>query len=268
MGGAQAACQPLLQLPYLRYETSGWALTRVPLELSTVKRSRHSSRATIGIVAGLAAFITTGVLALTRNGGAGSAPLRLSALSRLGKLDPSPAAGPLGPEGVPIPHSRALAPPRLLGNGQQIDGITCQAGEQVLFHIHAHLTIFVDGIPRQVPAGVGIAPPYEVEQTPSGRFIAGATCFMWLHTHSADGVIHTESPIRRTYTLGDFFDIWGQPLSRQRVGPARGHLTALLDGHPFTGNPRRIPLLPHAQIQLEIGKPLVGSEHIAFPPGL
>jgi hypothetical protein len=238
------------------------------LELSIVKRSRPSRRATIGIVAGLAAFTTTGVLALTRNGGAGSAPLPLSALSRLGKLDPSPAAGPLGPEGVPIPHSRALAPPRLLVNGQQIDGITCQAGEQVLFHIHAHLTIFDRGMPRQVPAGIGIAPPYEVQQTPSGRFIAGATCFMWLHTHSADGIIHTESPIGRTYTLGDFFDIWGQPLSRHRVGPARGHVTALLDGHVFTGNPRRIPLLPHAQIQLEVGKPLVAPEHIAFPPGL
>jgi hypothetical protein len=238
------------------------------LELSIVKRSRPSRRATIGIVAGLAAFTTTGVLALTRNGGAGSAPLPLSALSRLGKLDPSPAAGPLGPEGVPIPHSRALAPPRLLVNGQQIDGITCQAGEQVLFHIHAHLTIFDRGMPRQVPAGIGIAPPYEVQRTPSGRFIAGATCFMWLHTHSADGIIHTESPIGRTYTLGDFFDIWGQPLSRHRVGPARGHVTALLDGHVFTGNPRRIPLLPHAQIQLEVGKPLVAPEHIAFPPGL
>lgn len=238
------------------------------LELSTMKRSPPSRRATFGIAAGIAAFTTTAVLALSRSGGAGSAPVPLSALSRLGKLDPSPAEGPLGPEGVPIPHSRALAPPRLLVNGQQIDGITCQAGEQVLFHMHAHLTIFVHGMPRQVPAGIGIAPPYEVEQTPSGRFIAGATCFMWLHTHSADGIIHTESPIRRTYTLGNFFDIWGQPLSRQRVGPARGPVTALFDGHVFTGNPRRIPLLTHAQIQLEVGAPIVAPEHIAFPPGL
>jgi hypothetical protein len=233
-----------------------------------MKRSRPSRRATIGIVAGLAAFTTTGVLALTRNGSAGSAPFHLSALSRLGKLDPSPAAGPLGPEGVPIPHSHALAPPRLLVNGQQIDGITCQAGEQVLFHIHAHLTIFVHGAPRQVPAGIGIARPYEVQQTPSGGFIAGATCFMWLHTHSADGIIHTESPIRRTYTLGDFFDIWGQPLNRHRVGPARGFVTGFFNGRVFEGNPRAIPLLPHAQIQLDVGRPLVAPERITFPRGL
>jgi hypothetical protein len=194
--------------------------------------------------------------------------LPLAPLSRAGKLELSAPAGPLGPEGVPIPHARRLAPPRLLGNGQQIDGISCQASEQVLFHIHAHLTIFVHGVPRQVPAGIGIAPPYQVEQTSAGAFIARATCFMWLHTHSADGIIHTESPIQRTYTLGDFFDLWGQPLSSRRVGPAHGHVTALFDGRVFTGSPRRIPLLAHAQIQLEVGKPLVAPERIAFPPGL
>jgi hypothetical protein len=230
--------------------------------------SRPSRRAGIGIAAGLAAFAATAALALTRSGGAGSAPLPLSALSRLGKLDPTPAAGPLGPERVPIPHAVPLAPPGLLTNGQRIDGISCQSSEQVLFHIHAHLTIFVHGAPYRVPAGIGIAPPYEVEQTPSGAFIARATCFMWLHTHSADGIIHTESPIKRTYTLGDFFDIWGQPLSRHRVGPASGHVTALYNGQLFTGDPRQIPLLAHAQIQLEVGKPLVAPEQISFPAGL
>ena len=224
--------------------------------------------AAIGIVAGVAAIGATAALALTRTGGAGSAPLPLAALSSIGKLDPAPAAGPVGPEGVPIPGGGMLAPPRVLDNGQQIDGITCQASEQVLFHIHAHLTIFVGGLPRQVPAGIGIAPPYQVERTPTGAFIAGATCFMWLHTHSADGIIHTESPIQRTYTLGDFFDIWGQPLSHRQVGPARGPVTALVDGRVFTGNPRQIPLLAHAQIQLEVGTPLVAPERIAFPPGL
>jgi hypothetical protein len=169
---------------------------------------------------------------------------------------------------VPIPAAAALARVRLLADGQQIDGMTCQAGEQVLFHIHAHLAIFVHGAPRQVPAGIGIAPPYEVERTPSGAFVAGATCFMWLHTHSADGIIHTESPIERTYTLGDFFDIWGQPLGHAQVGPAHGAVTALFNGRVFTGNPRQIPLLAHAQVQLEVGRPLIAPEQITFPKGL
>ena len=225
------------------------------------------TRTAVGVTAGVAAFAATAVLALTRNGGAGSTALTLAPLSTVGKLRPVAAAGPLGPEGVPIPAA-ALARVRLLADGQQIDGITCQAGEQVLFHIHAHLAIFVHGAPRQVPAGIGIAPPYEVERTPSGAFVAGATCFMWLHTHSADGIIHTESPIERTYTLGDFFDIWGQPLGHAQVGPAHGAVTALFNGRVFTGNPRQIPLLAHAQVQLEVGRPLIAPEQITFPKGL
>jgi hypothetical protein len=233
-----------------------------------MKWSRLRRRAFVGIVAGLAAFVATAVLALTRNGGADSAPLSLTALSTLGHLRPSPAAGPPGPEGVPIPEGRALAGTRLLTTGEQIDHFACQAGEQVYLHIHAHLTIFVRGVPRQVPAGIGIAPPYEVEPTPRGAFVAGASCFMSLHTHSADGIIHTESPIKRTYTLGEFFDIWGQPLSRRQLGPTSGQVTALFNGRVFTGNPRQIPLLAHAQIQLEVGRPLVAPQKIVFPSGL
>jgi hypothetical protein len=219
-----------------------------------VRRSRPSWRASIGIAAGIAALAATGVLALTRNGSASSAAL--------------PFPGQLGPEGVPIPHAPTLAPSRVLAIGQQVDGISCQVGEQVLFHIHTHLTIYVHGAARRVPAGIGIGPPYGVERTASGAFVASGGCFAWLHTHSADGIIHTESPIQRTYTLGNFFDIWGQPLSRMRVGPARGPVTALVDGRRFTGDPRQIPLLRHAQIQLEVGKPLVAEERIVFPPGL
>ena len=225
-------------------------------------------RMSIGIAAGVAAFAATAVLALTNRGGAGSGQLPLAALSTLAPLRPIEAVGPPGPEEVPIPDAPLLARPLRLRTGQRIDGIACEAGEQVLFHIHAHLTIFVHGAARRVPAGIGIAPPYEVQDTPAGAFVAGATCFMWLHTHSADGIIHTESPIKRTYTLGDFFDIWGQRLDRQHVGPAHGPVTALLNGRVFTGNPRRIPLLAHAQIQLEVGKPLIAPETISFPNGL
>jgi hypothetical protein len=169
---------------------------------------------------------------------------------------------------VPIPAGRALARPRLLTAGERIDGIACQAGEQVLFHVHAHLTIFVRGVARQVPAGIGIAPPYQVETTPQGAFVGGASCFTWLHTHAADGIIHTESPVNRTFTLGEFFDIWGQPLDREQVGPARGRVTALFNGRVFSGDPRQLPLLAHAQIQLEVGQRPVAPETITFPNGL
>ena len=228
---------------------------------------RPRRRGAVGIAAGIAAFAATASLGLTRTAGTGSPPLPLASLPTH-DLRPIATVGPQGPEDVPIPDAPTLAPAHVLTDGEQIDGITCQAGEQVLFHIHAHLTIFVRGAAQQVPVGIGIAPPYGIQSTSSGALITGATCFMWLHTHAADGIIHTESPIKRTYTLGDFFDIWGQPLDREHVGPAHGPVTALVNGRVFTDNPRRIPLLAHAQIQLEVGKPLVAPEQITFPDGL
>ena len=104
-----------------------------------------------------------------------------------------------------------------------MDGIGCQTSEQTLFHIHAHLTVFVNGSPRQVPSGIGI-PGAHAQQTAAGSVRRrSGTCFYWLHTHAADGIIHIESPVQRTYTLGEFFDEWGQPLGPGQVGPARGH---------------------------------------------
>jgi hypothetical protein len=149
-----------------------------------------------------------------------------------------------------------------------VDGIQCNTSEQTIFHVHTHLTIFVDGVARQIPYGIGITPPRRAQRTPEGVFLTGGTCFYWLHTHAADGIIHIESPVQRSYTLGDFFDIWGQPLGRERVGPATGKVTALYDRKVYLGNPRDIPLGNHVQIQLDVGAPRVGPESITFASGL
>jgi hypothetical protein len=118
-----------------------------------------------------------------------------------------------------------------------------------------------------VPAAIGI-PGAQAQSTPNGPFIASGTCFYWLHTHAADGIVHIESPVQRTYTLGQFFDEWGLPLGPDQVGPAHGTVTALYNGQVFKGNPRNIPLTAHAQIQLEVGKPLVAPVSITWPSGL
>ena len=89
-----------------------------------------------------------------------------------------------------------------------------------------------------------------------------------MHTHAADGIIHIESPIVRTYTLGDFFDIWHELLGPARVGLASGEVTAFFDGRRYLGSQRGIPLLAHAQIQPDVGRPLVAPKTIEFPPGL
>jgi hypothetical protein len=203
----------------------------------------------------------------TTTGGGGTPKLSLASLTSLGKLQAAPSPGVTGPEGVPIPKAPALTGTATKTTGQKVDGISCQTSEQTIFHIHAHLTIFVNGAARQVPAGIGI-PAAQAQQTPQGAFIASGNCFYWLHTHAADGIVHIESPVHRTYVLGDFFDEWGQPLGPSQVGPVKGHVTAIYNGKLYRGDPRDIPLNAHAQIQLEIGTPLIAPESITWPSGL
>jgi hypothetical protein len=231
------------------------------------RRIRLASGAAAAVVIGVAAAI---VLAVTGGSGAagGATPgLSLAPLSTLGALQPAPAPGVTGPEGVPVPAAAPLAGTATAATGQPVDQISCQTGEQTLFHIHAHLAIFVNGKAWQIPAAIGI-PGAQAQQTPNGPYIATGSCFYWLHTHAADGIIHIESPVQRTYTLGDFFDEWGQPLGPAQAGPATGRVVALYNGQVYQGNPRDIPLDAHAQIQLEIGTPLIAPQPVTFSAGL
>jgi len=229
----------------------------------------------IRLVSGAAAATVISVAAaivLAVTGGSGAAGgatsgLSLAPLSTLGALQPAPAPGVTGPEGVPVPAAAPLAGTATAATGQPVDQISCQTGEQTLFHIHAHLAIFVNGKAWQIPAAIGI-PGAQAQQTPNGPYIATGSCFYWLHTHAADGIIHIESPVQRTYTLGDFFDEWGQPLGPAQAGPATGRVVAIYNGQVYQGNPRDIPLDAHAQIQLEIGTPLIAPQPVTFSAGL
>lgn len=145
-----------------------------------------------------------------------------------------------------------------------VDGIRCDSSEAFVLHIHAHLAIYSGGTPLLVPAGVGIGPPLLF----SHGFVTAGACFSWLHTHDTTGVIHIESPVARVFTLGNFFDVWGQPLAADRVGPLAGAVTAYLDGRPFSGDPAGIPLGAHALVQLDVGAPLVPPQPYTFAPDL
>jgi hypothetical protein len=177
-------------------------------------------------------------------------------LSSLGSLQADPDPGTIGPENVPIPAVSVLADTSKAATGQTVDGISCDTSEQTVFHIHTHLTIFVNGKQQQIPAGIGI-PGAVTAQTSGGPFVESGTCFYWLHTHAADGIVHIESPTQRTFTLGNFFDEWGQPLSATQVGPAKGKVTAIVNGKVFVGDPQDVPLGSHENLTLEVGTPLV-----------
>jgi hypothetical protein len=161
------------------------------------------------------------------------------------RRQPQPTASPFAPA-APKPLAAA-------GPMPAVRGISCDALESTLFHIHVHLAIFVNSQEQQVPYGVGVGQPWQIADTSVGPFVEDGSCFYWLHTHTQDGVVHIESPIRRTFTLGDFFAIWQQPLSGTQVGPAQGAVIAYLNGDRVTTNPSEIPLTSHALIQLDVG---------------
>ena len=161
----------------------------------------------------------------------------------------------IGFEGMPIEQGTDLASAGTTQTGT-VDGISCGPTEQLAYHIHAHLLVYVNGAMRALPGGIGI-PGSQVVSTTEGPVAAGGACIYWLHTHAPDGVIHIESPTARVYTLGNFFDEWHQPLSSNNVAGATGKVTAIVNGKPWTADPRSIPLVPHAVIQLDVGSPAV-----------
>ena len=128
--------------------------------------------------------------------------------------------------------------------GLPIDGIRCESMEGAVEHVHARLQIFDRGKSVQVPPNIGIQ---------------GGNCLYWVHTHAADGIIHIESPVSRKFTLGEFFDIWGQPLSRARAGgltAGRGQdLRFTVNGLAWKGDPRAIPLRDREEIVIRRGPP-------------
>jgi hypothetical protein len=193
----------------------------------------------------------------------------LAAPDTLGTLADPGSPGIEGPEQNPIPSGQPLASAGFLRPGGTVDGIECAKNEKFLFHVHTRLTVFVAGKPRQIPAAIGIAPPLGIDRKPKGLFfVNNGDCFAWLHTHTPDGIIHIESPIQRQFTLGDFFDVWGQPLGPNQVGPEHGRVTAFFNGKRYLGDPRAIPLGRHVEIQLDVGAPIVAPEDIPFGGGL
>jgi hypothetical protein len=154
-------------------------------------------------------------------------------------------------------------------SGQTVDGITCSNGEMLTVHYHADLQIYLNGQLQALPAGVGIVTPDDPRYGPHLATNGSLACLYWLHTHDSTGVIHIESPDNRSYTLGQFFDIWGQPLSKTRllqhttdsshrlvvdIFDASGHMTV------YTGDPRNIKLASHETIVLLYNSPKVQSQ--------
>jgi hypothetical protein len=92
------------------------------------------------------------------------------------------------------------------------------------------------------PAGIGVSTLH--------------LCSYWLHTSNDSGTIAIDARRHIVPTLGQFFDIWGQPLSLQHVWrySASGGVTlAYVGAIPHTGDLRGIKLNNGTSVTIVVG---------------
>jgi len=147
------------------------------------------------------------------------------------------------------------------GQGGAVQGVACDTATPAV-HVHAHLTLIADSVQRAIPMAVGTPDPFVID-----NIVVAARCFYWLHTHDATGIIHLEAPNSSTLTLGNFFAIWGQPLSRMNVGGFQGDVVAYVDSTRYDGDLTAIPITAHEQITLIVGGVPAEIPVYQFPAG-
>jgi hypothetical protein len=125
------------------------------------------------------------------------------------------------------------------GHGATVGGVNCLVTEE--YHIHAHLSILKDGQALAVPARIGLD-----------------GCAYELHTHDASGVIHVETSAYRPFTLGQFFAVWGQPLTTSNVAgitglPVKVYTSDGSSVSEYTGDPASLVMSNHQAITIVLG---------------
>ncbi|MBV8385174.1 MAG: hypothetical protein JOZ68_13075 [Acidimicrobiia bacterium] len=145
-------------------------------------------------------------------------------------------------------------------------GLPAFKSEQLFYHVHAHLDVYVDGHATVVPAGLGIGgDPNAVVQTQNGQLVAGLVggkcsqpCISPLHTHDESGVLHVENDKERQINLGQLFTEWGVRFTTDCVGsycaPDKPY-KVYVNGQPFTGDASTVVLKNLEEIAVVIGTP-------------
>lgn len=155
----------------------------------------------------------------------------------------------------PVGQGPAFRPPAVLRTGP-VGILRCErtAGKPY----GAHIELFARDRGVLVPAGIGI-----------GR----GGCLYPLRTVDPTGVVEVDpGAVVGVPTLGELFELWGQPLSPRRLagfkaGAGLG-VIAFVDGRRWQWDPRGIPLRRHAQIVIELDASVQPHPTYAFPPGL
>jgi len=175
------------------------------------------------------------------------AGLLVLAVAACGSSNDTPAgvsiAGPGLQESQPASGlSQPAWRPEYAHLAQRLRVIGIPPGGQEKFHIHAMLRIYINGLLAPLPAEIGLDSKQGIESS--------------MHTHDSSGIIHMEAPHPFSYTLGDFFQVWGVKLGPAQVGGLKGlggdHLHFYLNGKPLS-NPAALVLHRYDNIVIGYG---------------
>lgn len=195
--------------------------------LSKRENKKPSSNKTI--------FITAGVFVL--------AAAAFALFYKGGNTKPAPTviANPDTLPGIQI--SEVPWPPEFshLRERLKMIGLPALSEEGTNLHSHQHIRIFIKGNSIQVPSEIGSPPQY----------------ITTIHTHDTTGEIHIESPTVQTFTLGQFFDVWGVRFSSKCIGSycedQQNSVKVFVDGKAVTGDPRTMALADQQEIVVAYG---------------
>jgi hypothetical protein len=125
------------------------------------------------------------------------------------------------------------------GTGKPIDGVGC--GHSTDYHVHSLLSIYKDGVRLGIPAQIGLH-----------------GCTYELHTHDHSGVVHNETDLKKDFTFGQFFAVWGKELTATSVAGLTGNIRFYLIENGkltrFTGDPATVTIVSHRELLVIIGK--------------
>ncbi len=154
--------------------------------------------------------------------------------------------GPIHPWPIGVgPRYQPAAANAAVAAGRPVGRLTCsRSGRRFAVHVE----LFARRRVVVVPPGIG--------RGPHG-------CSYPLRTDAPTGVVTVSRGAR--YALGDLFRVWGRRLGPDALLSFPGRVSVFVGGRRFAGDPRRVPLTPHAEIVVEVGGYVAPHVSYLFP---
>lgn len=140
------------------------------------------------------------------------------------------------------------------GRGATTAGLPCALPGKN--YDYAHLNIYLDGQQQSIPQDIGWVNPDAALPAGSVSF----SCVYPVHTDDMSGKIRVDTTNSATFTLGQFFQVWGQPLTSSNVAGLTGKTVAVWVNDngtlsKYAGDPAQLTLVPGRDISIVVGTP-------------